>query len=229
MIEDIAKNETSPAAVRRKKPHSESGETTEIEFLDAAERQFAENGYSGAKIRAIADEAKANLGALHYYWGSKESLFRAVCRRRMAPMIDERMARFERFGDGEVALETLLRAYFEPAFLSHRENPAKRRLFCQTYSRILTDPSPEVRAIMVDIFDVPTNRFVQLLRRACSELDDDTFYWRLHCVFGVCQHAASYTEDIGVLSGGRFDTSDLDAGIDRIIQFVTAGMRAPVA
>ena len=228
MIEDIANKDTVPTSGRRKKPHPDTGETTEIEFLDAAERQFAENGYAGAKIRAIADEARANLGALHYYWGSKESLFRAVCRRRMAPMIEERMARFERFGDGEVGVEAILRAYFEPAFLSHRENPAKRRLFCQTYARILTDPSPEVKAIMADIFDAPTNRFVQLLRRACATLDDAAFYWRLHCVFGVCQHAASYTEDIGVLAEGRFDMADLDAGIDRIIQFVTAGMTAPV-
>ena len=139
------------------------------------------------------------------------------------------MGRYDQFGDGEIPVEMLLRAYFEPAFLSHRENPAKRRLFCQTYARILTDPSPEVRAIMADIFDAPTSRFVRLLRRACPALDDDTFYWRLHCVFGVVQHAASYTDDIGTLAEGRFDTTDLDAGIDRIIRFVAAGMEAPAA
>lgn len=227
MIDDITNNDTAPTSGRRKKPQATGGETTEIEFLDAAERQFAENGYAGAKIRAIADEARANLGALHYYWGSKESLFRAVCRRRMAPMIEERMARFARLGDGPVEVEAILRAYFEPAFLSHRENPAKRRLFCQTYARILTDPSPEVKAIMADIFAEPTSCFVKLLRRACASIDDAAFYWRLHCVFGVFQHAASYTENIGVLAEGRFDMSDLDAGIDRIIQFVTAGMTAP--
>jgi hypothetical protein len=138
------------------------------------------------------------------------------------------MARYDQFGDAAVPVEAILRAYFEPAFLSHRENPAKRRLFCQTYSRILTDPSPQVRAIMSEIFTVPTNRFVRLLRSACPHLDDNAFYWRLHCVFGVVQHAASYTDDIGTLAEGRFDTTDLDAGIDRIIQFVAAGMKAPM-
>lgn len=203
------------------------GETTETEFLDAAERQFAESGYSGAKIRAIADEAKANLGALHYYWGSKESLFRAACDRRMAPMIAQRMARFDALGESPGSIEDILRAFFEPAFISHREDPAKRKQFCRTYIRILTDPAPEVRAIVADIFTAPTNRFVRLLRGACSHIDDTTFYWRLHCVFGVFQHAAGYTDDIGILAKGRFDTSDLDAGIDRIIQFVAAGLKAP--
>jgi AcrR family transcriptional regulator len=202
-------------------------ETTETEFLDAAERQFAENGYAGAKIRAIADEAKANLGALHYYWGSKASLFRAACARRMAPMIEVRMSRLQALEKSSSSVEEILRAFFEPAFLSHREDPAKRKLFCRTYTRILTDPAVEVRAIAEDIFTEPTNRFVQLLRGACGELDDTTFYWRLHCVFGVFQHAAGYTDDIGTIAAGRFDTADLDAGIDRIIRFVAAGLKAP--
>ena len=215
------------SASRRKKANPGKGETTETEFLDAAERQFAENGYAGAKIRAIADEAKANLGALHYYWGSKESLFRAACDRRMAPMIEERMARFDALGDPPASLEAVLRAYFEPAFLTYRDNPDKRQLFFQTYSRILTDPSPQVKAIMADIFAEPTRRLVGLLRQACGHLDDAVFFWRLHCVFGVFQHAASYTENIGLLAEGRFDHTDVDSGMDRIIQFVVAGLGAP--
>jgi AcrR family transcriptional regulator len=220
---------TAVANARRKKGPSSLGETTETEFLDAAERQFAENGYAGAKIRAIADEAKANLGALHYYWGSKESLFRAACGRRMAPMLQERMARFEALGSSPGSIEDILRAFFEPAFLSHREDPAKRKLFCRTYTRILTDPAPEVRAIVADIFTLSTTTLVRLLRQACSHIDDTTFYWRLHCVFGVFQHAAGYTDDIGTLAEGRFDTLDLDSGIDRIIEFVAAGLKAPSA
>ena len=217
---------TGVGAARRKRSPAGPAETTETEFLDAAERQFAENGYAGAKIRAIADEAKANLGALHYYWGSKASLFRAACARRMGPMIENRMTRFDQLAESS-SVEEILRAYFEPAFLSHREDPAKRKQFCRTYTRILTDPAPEVRAIVVDIFTEPSNRFVHLLRGACGHLDDTTFYWRLHCVFGVCQHAAGYTDDIGILAAGRFDTADLDTGIDRIVQFVAAGLKAP--
>jgi hypothetical protein len=145
----------------------------------------------------------------------------------MAPMIENRMSRFDALVESPTSVEDILRAYFEPAFLSHREDPAKRKLFCRTYTRILTDPAPEVRAIVVEIFTEPTNRFVQLLRSACGHLDDTTFYWRLHCVFGVFQHAAGYTDDIGTLAEGRFDTADLDSGIDRIVQFVSAGLKAP--
>jgi len=218
---------TNDGVVRRKKAHEGSSDTTENDFLDAAERQFAENGYAGAKIRAIAEEAEANLGALHYYWGSKESLFRAACSRRMKPVIAERMLRFDGFADQSPTVEEILRAYFEPAFLSNREDPTKRAHFCRIYARILTDPSPEVKTIMAEIFGECTVRFVTLLRGTCGHLDDNAFYWRLHCVFGVFQHAATYTDNIGILAGGKFDMTDLDAGIDRIIHFVASGLKAP--
>lgn len=222
-------HKNAPAAARRKRLHSADRDTTETEFLDAAERQFAENGYAGAKIRAIADEARANLGALHYYWGSKESLFRAVCARRMGPMVEERMARFDALEGASASVEAILRAYFEPAFLAHRCDPARRKLFCQTYSRMLTDPSPEVRSIMADMFAAPTKRFVELLRAACGHIDDATFYWRLHCVFSVFQHAASYSDNIGMLAEGRFNHADIDGGIDSMIEFVAAGLKAKPA
>lgn len=218
---------TSEGIARRKKAHAGSSDTTENDFLDAAERQFAENGYAGAKIRAIAEEAEANLGALHYYWGSKESLFRAACSRRMEPVIAERMRRYDGFGDRSPTVEEILRAYFEPAFLSNREDPAKRAHFCRIYARILTDPSPEVKTIMAEIFSECTARFVTLLRETCGHLDDNAFYWRLHCVFGVFQHAATYTDNIGTLAEGRFDMNDLDTGIDQIVHFVASGLKAP--
>jgi AcrR family transcriptional regulator len=219
----------SAAGSRRKKGLTGSTESTENEFLDAAERQFAESGYAGARIRAIADEAKANLGALHYYWGSKESLFRAACNRRMGPMIEERMARYEALRENPGTVEQILRAHFEPTFLCNRDDPDKRKLFCQIYIRILTDPSPEVKAIMAEIFAEPTRIFVGLLRAACPHVDDEHFYWRLHCVFGASQHASAYTDGIGLLAGENFDATDLDVGRETIIKFVTAGMSAAVA
>jgi AcrR family transcriptional regulator len=216
-----------PVFNRRKRIHPANGENTEIEFLDAAERHFAENGYAGAKIRAIADEAKANLGALHYYWGSKESLFRSVCNRRVAPVMEMRNLRMDALGEPPHSVASILQAFFEPSFLAYRDDPSKRKIFCQTYARILTDPAPEMRTIMADIFGATTSRFVDLLRNACCHLDDATFYWRLHCVFGVFQHAASYSDKIGTLAAGRFDRADIDCGMDRIMTFVVAGLEAP--
>jgi AcrR family transcriptional regulator len=54
---------------------------TEDAFLDAAERLLIELGYSGITTRRLAEEAGANHGLVHYYFGSMENLFVRVLER----------------------------------------------------------------------------------------------------------------------------------------------------
>jgi AcrR family transcriptional regulator len=54
---------------------------TENAFLDAAERLLIEVGYSGISTRRVAEEAGANHGLVHYYFGSMENLFVRVLER----------------------------------------------------------------------------------------------------------------------------------------------------
>jgi len=54
---------------------------TEDRFLDAAERLLAEIGHAGVTTRRLADEAAANHGLVHYYFGSIENLFARVLER----------------------------------------------------------------------------------------------------------------------------------------------------
>lgn len=57
--------------------HSE----TESRLLDAAEAVFAERGYRAATTAAIAQRAGLNKTLIHYYFRSKEGLFRAMMER----------------------------------------------------------------------------------------------------------------------------------------------------
>ena len=54
---------------------------TEQAFLDAAERLLIGVGYSGISTRRLAEEAGANHGLVHYYFGSMENLFVRVLER----------------------------------------------------------------------------------------------------------------------------------------------------
>lgn len=53
-------------------------QTNEARILAAAERIFAGAGFAGATMAAIADEAALPKANLHYYFGSKQALYRAV-------------------------------------------------------------------------------------------------------------------------------------------------------
>jgi len=56
-------------------------QATEHTFLDAAERLLVEVGYAGITTRSVADEAGANKGLVHYYFGSMENLLVRVLER----------------------------------------------------------------------------------------------------------------------------------------------------
>lgn len=47
-------------------------------LLDVAADMFARVGFDAVSVRKITSRAKANLGAITYYFGSKEALFHAV-------------------------------------------------------------------------------------------------------------------------------------------------------
>ena len=53
-------------------------ESNETRLLEAAEHVFAERGFSGATTGAIADRAGLPKANLHYYFRTKEALYRAV-------------------------------------------------------------------------------------------------------------------------------------------------------
>jgi AcrR family transcriptional regulator len=61
---------------------------TEEAFLDAAERLLVSVGYAGVSVRRLAEEAGANHGLVHYYFGSMEELFLRVLERFTGRLIE---------------------------------------------------------------------------------------------------------------------------------------------
>src|SRR5215470_15892893 len=69
--------------------------TTTIEaFLDAAERLLVEVGYANITTRRLAEEANANHGLVHYYFGSMEQLFVRVLERFTDRLIERQRAMY---------------------------------------------------------------------------------------------------------------------------------------
>ena len=53
-------------------------EATKRNILDAALREFSENGFDGARVDTIADKTRTSKRMIYYYFSSKEGLFLAV-------------------------------------------------------------------------------------------------------------------------------------------------------
>ncbi len=117
---------------------------TEEQIFEAAERVFQRDGYAGARMQDIADEAGINKSMLHYYYRSKEKLFQKVFQegmRQFFPVIFNVLS-------SDLALipkiEALVEAYYTkfeekphlPSFIIHEMNqhPDRFKEFMKTTS-----------------------------------------------------------------------------------------------
>ena len=64
-------------------------------ILDAAERLLVEVGHAGITTRGLADEAEANQGLIHYYFGSMDELFVQVLERFTERLIARQRQMYE--------------------------------------------------------------------------------------------------------------------------------------
>lgn len=105
-------------------PKSRIWQINEAAILGGAERVFARAGFEGATMMQIADEAGVPKPNLHYYFGSKLDLYRAVLDRVLHDWLDPTDV-FAADAQPRVALETYVRRKMALAF----ERPDASRVF----------------------------------------------------------------------------------------------------
>ncbi|MDX1556027.1 MAG: TetR/AcrR family transcriptional regulator [Xanthomonadales bacterium] len=71
---------------RSGRPNADASVDVRATILEVAEAQFASQGYAATPIREIARAAGVNAAMVHYYFGNKESLLKAVLERALEPL-----------------------------------------------------------------------------------------------------------------------------------------------
>lgn len=97
---------------------SEEAETEE-QILNAAKTIFQRQGFSGARMQAIADEAGINKSMLHYYFRSKDKLFQKV----FQESIGEFFPKIFEVLNSDMELETKVTKLVEAYYTMFREQP----------------------------------------------------------------------------------------------------------
>ncbi|MFD2418692.1 TetR/AcrR family transcriptional regulator [Amycolatopsis pigmentata] len=64
-----------PRAAAKRRGRRPAGHDTRTALLEAARQVFAENGYEGATVRAIAARAGVDAAMVNHWFGGKETLF----------------------------------------------------------------------------------------------------------------------------------------------------------
>ena len=108
----------------------------EQQILEAAEREFLEKGYDGARTTSIAKAADVTHAMLHYYFRTKEQLFEHIIDKKMSEIVP---LMTHLFGNGSLPLvkriEEAVSIHFDfvmanpdlPKFLINEVLPYKER------------------------------------------------------------------------------------------------------
>jgi len=200
---------------------------TRESLLDAAENLFSVHGIQAASLRQITQHAGANLAAVNYHFGSKDGLVRAVFSRRLRPMNDERLRRLAEVDlESEDAVEQILRAFLEPLLRLVSEKPDGVRGFARLMGRAWSEPSEEVRTIIIEEIRETIDHFMAAFRKILPHLSEGELMWRFHFLGGAMGHTVSCSYVLERYSGGTCHTSDPDEILDQLTRFLAAGMRA---
>ena len=111
-------------------------QSKEQQILEAAEKEFLEKGYNGARTTSIAKAADVTHAMLHYYFRTKEQLFERFIDKKMSEIVP---LIHHLFGNGDLPLvkriEEAISVHFDfvavnpdlPRFLINEVLPYKNR------------------------------------------------------------------------------------------------------
>jgi TetR/AcrR family transcriptional regulator, regulator of cefoperazone and chloramphenicol sensitivity len=161
---------------------------TRERILDTAERLFAGRGFAGTSVRDITDAAEANLGAVNYYFRSKQNLYAEVFSRRAALLRGPVVAAAQEAADlasqnPEQAFRILGRACLAP----HENRDASLcllGLFAREVIETCLPPRLFAREFLAPTIDVITS----VVQQARPDLPEATARACAHSFFAQLMH-----------------------------------------
>ncbi len=203
--------------------HSDLDRDTETRLLDAAGRVFAEKGFDAATVRDVCERAGVkNVGAVNYYFRSKENLYEAAVRNafrcRMArtpvpewPAGTPSAVKLRQFIRG--AVKSMLDDFAEPWQM-------------QLLMRELSHPGPAGEGIVRDFLRPIYGQLWDILREVLPPgTDERTLHLVSFSIMGQCFYHRVGRPVLRRLAGtAEHDTYDPDLLADHIARFSLAAL-----
>jgi len=203
---------------------------TKTRILDAAERLFGRQGFEATSLRQVTREADVNLAAVHYHFGAKTDLLRAVVERRVDQVNRERLETLEaleREHGAPLGIERVLEAFLGPP-LRHTAEGEGWSDFMAVVGRLNTAGGEAFEAL-ASVFQKVRDRFLPAISAALPELSPADVGWRFHFLVGLMCNVMIDRERIARMTGGLCDSTDPEATLRELVAFAAAGLGAPAA
>jgi len=188
--------------------------STKTRLIRAAERLFAENGLGAVSVRDITRAAGArNESALHYHFGSKEALIRAVFADRISDIDSKRLQLIAELDAAGTAddIASLMEASVAPMLEACQDEGG--RLYAMFLMQIAADPRFDVDRLMEDLAPDGVRAVQERLRAAITQLPQQTLRTRMQRLAVMCIFImADYARDVANGSAPSLDWAVAEAG-----------------
>lgn len=204
---------------------------TKQRILNAAEFLFAREGYNGTSLRAITSNAKVNLAAVNYHFGSKKTLLEDVFERRLLPLNTIRKERLSMVKEAAVkegrkaTAREIMHAFIEPT-LTFKESDLGAEDFIALVGRSFSDPDDTVRNVFFRYMKPMLLLLFETLSEALPLIPQNVLFWRLQFSLGAMAHTMRGCGDLMPETLNIETKIDTDLLVNMIVSFVTAGMEA---
>lgn len=198
-----------------------TAESTSVRLLDAGERLVGELGVDAVSVRAICGEVGSNVAAVHYHFGSKQGLVRAVLERRMAVLAGERARELGPLeSDPQPPARAVAAVFVRPLFALSRDPEGLRYV---RFLEALWRAGGEWSQLFDEAFAPERQRFLPVLARATTDLDDGR---RVRRLVLASRTMLTMLADAERYAGELDDAAYLDEVIDVFTSILTAPARA---
>jgi AcrR family transcriptional regulator len=198
---------------------------TTTAILDAAEGLFATHGYDATSIRQITRHAGVNVAAVHYHFGDKPAVLRAVTSRIVEPLNARRFRLLElaqaAAAPDPAPLDAIINAFVRPDIETLLELQQRGPTVAHFLGRVYGDPAPWVRQMTAEQFAEAERRFFPAIAATLPHLPPDEIAWRMIRFSAVLVHTFATWPKAGM------DASAADLTVRRLVSFAVAALRAP--
>jgi AcrR family transcriptional regulator len=206
---------------------SKNGGSTPERLVATAERLFAERGIEAVSLRDITNACKANSAAIHYHFGSKDELVRAILEHRAAELGKRRDARLVTIEHSRrPTLRQVVSALVVPTAELAAADAHGGRYYIGFLAAMLE--RPETAAIIDDVFGEQMSRYLAALERVLPDLPDEVRVLRFAFAKDFINRALAYP-DRGVRLWVESHAPSTIPGItEHVVDFLVGAFRAPV-
>jgi AcrR family transcriptional regulator len=209
---------------------SKEMDETRDRIIHAAQKLFAERGFESVSLREITTNALANVAAVNYHFGSKESLIDEVITYYILPIINERIRLLNeaerKFQIGVVPVEVILDAFMRPFLTVMQESGESRRLFCKFMGRCMTDRSDKIPAQILRLEQRVMKQITVMFSKTLPDVEVEVLTWRMHFCFGVMAHTLMHEDTLKTISKGVSGEPDFETTLQRMIDYCKGGLKA---